>query len=633
MLTALISRLESSKGVRVVSLHAVFLVDVDDEIHLVNATDVCTTEPAESMRRLDRDRQHNVRMKGSQKIEANMEKAGKMDFETSTFKDMSHGGVGGSRSENRLLTRNINKLNAEPDEQLVTLIMNEESASAAMKKNKQIVGKARDLERRQSVSEMHKTKSMIHLLESVNKDSDPTPKSPNRARGSPSKKSYKTPSFSRTDLEITKISRSTAAAAALGSSQIDGCPGDFCDTHLSIDRALDGVTKQYDHLSEFRRKLLERESEEISDQTKKRKKRKADDKATPKKKKIAPDGSTLTLEDQDDCSPTQPIPLKSIIQARHERHFVDILLMRLRQHEEGDYLQSLDDLSLGQTFPGHYYKHTHVCKSCHTVYTLVDEHRTRAINKLKAGEVYKPRPHTVADSPTKRSMRLYETLAPPSLDKENSALTFDAGDTLDEPSLAPVESNAESEEVKGMLRAYEAIENLEKTDVAELRSFVNPPPAVVMVTSVLMILLQNNVLPWSDAKKLMSNGDRFLNMLLDFDADSITQHQITLLRPFEANPNFHPDAVAPICLCAAKFLSWCIGMLNAYRWKRGEQHARIDPLKPSVLSNAATDSPNAADRKMPKIAFGGSQMFQHGGMKKSISFAEKLARRRAERER
>jgi hypothetical protein len=46
-----------------------------------------------------------------------------------------------------------------------------------------------------------------------------------------------------------------------------------------------------------------------------------------------------------------------------------------------------------------------------------------------------------------------------------------------------------------------------------------------------MILLKNRVLPWSETKKLMSNGDRFLNMLLDFDPDSITQQQITMLRP------------------------------------------------------------------------------------------------------
>ena len=149
-----------------------------------------------------------------------------------------------------------------------------------------------------------------------------------------------------------------------------------------------------------------------------------------------------------------------------------------------------------------------------------------------------------------------------------------------------------------------------------------------MVVSALMILLQGRILNWGESKKLMSNGERFINMLLDYDPDSITPTQLTLLRPFEANPNFHPDAVNPICHCAAKFLSWVIGMLNAYRWRRGTNHGRIDPLQTSMLQNS--ESPGAVERKMPKIAFAGrGDVSANLG---SFSFVEKMERRRTERE-
>ena len=309
------------------------------------------------------------------------------------------------------------------------------------------------------------------------------------------------------------------------------------------------------------------------------------------------------------------------------------MLKRLRNHEDGDYLSSIDELSLGSVFPGHFYKQTKCCKNCWKIYTLVDEHRARAVKKLEnqganLDELNLPaRPHTVeGTSPIKRSQRLFNALT----GKESLGGSFDAGSSLEESSGmgGGSEVDFETDQVKGMKLAYAAIADLSKSDVAELRSFSKPPPAVLMVVSALMILLEGNVLGWTDAKRLMSNGERFVNSLLDFDPDEITPNQITLLRPYEANPNFHPQAVAPINGCAAKFLSWVIGMLNAYRWKRGENHKRIDVLQ---TGTGMADSPGREARRMPQIAFASSSV---GGFESvgGGSFAEKLERRRVKRE-
>ena len=244
------------------------------------------------------------------------------------------------------------------------------------------------------------------------------------------------------------------------------------------------------------------------------------------------------------------------------------------------------------------------------------------------------RPNTIETmSPTKRSFDLFAALTA----KNNN---IDDVEQRAEPTSATAATTQklfsandhQLEEVKGMRRAYEAIANLGKSDIAELRSFVNPPPAVIMVTSVLMIILKGRPLPWSDAKKIMSNGDRFLNLLLDFDPDSLTPSQLMMLKPYEANPNFHPNAVSPICLCAAKFLSWCIGMINAYRWKRGEAHNRLDPLVTSTLPGSPVDP----TKKLPKIAFadvsknGGD--FHVGAENEEGLFADKIEKRKRQRE-
>jgi len=61
----------------------------------------------------------------------------------------------------------------------------------------------------------------------------------------------------------------------------------------------------------------------------------------------------------------------------------------------------------------------------------------------------------------------------------------------------------------------------------------------------------------------MANGDVFLGKLLDVHPDSVTPKQLKALMPYVKSPAFRPEAVAPVCLCAAKFCAWILGTLEA----------------------------------------------------------------------
>jgi pimeloyl-ACP methyl ester carboxylesterase len=432
---------------------------------------------------------------------------------------------------------------------------------------------------------------------------------------------------------------------------LPGCPGDYCGVALGNDISvkLEGGNVKEGVGSEFRRKLMEMEyndygGDAVSKSSKSSKRRTNSSRGGIDDSKHANNTSGADSS----SSLNKVVSQKTIVQSRSEKHLVEILLKRIRnnKNDKQDYLKSLDDIDLALTFPGHVYNNVKVCENCYCVYNVIDEHRSRAIKKLG---IVEDRIHGVAAVGAghgARSQFLFDSV---NVDKENvaandvTAYANTADDTNNDNNVdnnnnlfIATEDSTRSSEVLGMLRAYSAIEDLTKSDISELRSYTHPPPAVIMVTSVLMILLKGSVTTWYDTKKIMSNGDRFMNMLLDFDPDSITVKQMNMLRPYEANPNFHPDAVSKVCECGGKFLSWCIGMLNAYRWKRGLQHSRIDPLKNQSFSNGVFSdnafSPNSPNRKMPMIGFKGPDMVRTGGMRKSISFAEKLAKRREQRE-
>jgi len=67
-------------------------------------------------------------------------------------------------------------------------------------------------------------------------------------------------------------------------------------------------------------------------------------------------------------------------------------------------------------------------------------------------------------------------------------------------------------EARAVARAQEAISCLTTLDVAELRSYASPPPAVSLVTTAMFVLLSGGkTLSWIETRHAMANGETFLS--------------------------------------------------------------------------------------------------------------------------
>ena len=72
--------------------------------------------------------------------------------------------------------------------------------------------------------------------------------------------------------------------------------------------------------------------------------------------------------------------------------------------------------------------------------------------------------------------------------------------------------------------AREALKNLDKSDVTEVKSFATPPPAVATVCECILMMKGIKDISWKSAKAMMSAGD-FLGSLMTMDVDAIKDAQ------------------------------------------------------------------------------------------------------------
>jgi len=180
---------------------------------------------------------------------------------------------------------------------------------------------------------------------------------------------------------------------------------------------------------------------------------------------------------------TIELPLRCIIRAREEASLVKLML---KCHREGTPFQRAftvgdipEETTLGE-FPGWCYGTVRVCFSCFCVYDLIERARNWTITHKKRNKM-----------PSQDSA---ETPGDCKLDERENSLV-------------------QTPEACANMRAQRAISRLTTLDVAELRSYASPPPAVSLVTTALFILLTGGlVLSWLEARHAMANGETFLQI-------------------------------------------------------------------------------------------------------------------------
>ena len=75
-----------------------------------------------------------------------------------------------------------------------------------------------------------------------------------------------------------------------------------------------------------------------------------------------------------------------------------------------------------------------------------------------------------------------------------------------------------------------ALDDLDKNDVTEIRSFAKPPKPVQTVCECIVVLKGIKEVSWKSAKGMMSEAN-FLKSLKEMDVDGITPKQVCLCLP------------------------------------------------------------------------------------------------------
>lgn len=295
--------------------------------------------------------------------------------------------------------------------------------------------------------------------------------------------------------------RRTAASTHLGSSQGKGCCGDFCSLVLPY---YGEKTNNNDRLAAARDALSATELNKIM---------KKMNNVESMKSKLKAIGGLNVASNILECN----VPFKYIAQARVEKKYVDLFIKRYKLQQDGDYLTEEcygGFGALGETFPGHYYRDVQVCKNCYQLYFLIEEARSKSKSKLalrRSGpnQLRKPGP-----SPTTQS------------------------------SYIPWQ------------KTKDCLATISKADIAELKSFSKPHPAVIMVITALFELIGKRKITWTNVKKEIAQSDRFLDQLANLELEAVRIESVLRVYPYIKNPLFNCDSVAPISQSAAKFCQW-----------------------------------------------------------------------------
>ena len=74
-----------------------------------------------------------------------------------------------------------------------------------------------------------------------------------------------------------------------------------------------------------------------------------------------------------------------------------------------------------------------------------------------------------------------------------------------------------------------ALDDLDKSDVTEIRSFAKPPKPVQTVCECIVVMRGIKEVSWKSAKGMMAEAN-FLKSLTEMDVDAITQKQSTTVK-------------------------------------------------------------------------------------------------------
>lgn len=149
--------------------------------------------------------------------------------------------------------------------------------------------------------------------------------------------------------------------------------------------------------------------------------------------------------------------------------------------------------------------------------------------------------------------------------EETKAIADDAKRDLDEA-------------LPALEQAVESLNSLSKNDIIEVRSMQRPPEGVKLVIEAVCIM--KGIKPkkidgdkpgkklddyWEPGRGLLSEPQKFLDSLLEFDKDNIAEATILKIKPYIDSPEFQVSVIARVSKAATSMCQW-VRAMELYYW-------------------------------------------------------------------
>ncbi|XP_022823491.1 dynein heavy chain 1, axonemal-like [Spodoptera litura] len=153
------------------------------------------------------------------------------------------------------------------------------------------------------------------------------------------------------------------------------------------------------------------------------------------------------------------------------------------------------------------------------------------------------------------------------------------------------------EEAMPALRAAEkALQELNRNDVVEVKAMKKPPAGVVLVIESLCVVFDIKPIKepgasfgekvlnyWKPGSLMLSDPTAFLESLIKFDKESITEDMIKKLKRFIQNPDYDPAKILKVSKACQSLCMWVHAMYKFYHVNKG-----VAPKK-EALARATAD--------------------------------------------
>ena len=100
---------------------------------------------------------------------------------------------------------------------------------------------------------------------------------------------------------------------------------------------------------------------------------------------------------------------------------------------------------------------------------------------------------------------------------------------------------------------------MNKKDLGEIKAYTSPPPLVAEVMKGVLILREASDLSWAEAKRHLGEQN-FINELIHFDKDSMTDKTLKKIGQMVVKPDFKPEVVGRVSAAAMSLCKWVRAM-------------------------------------------------------------------------